>query len=68
MKTVQRGYYFATERQPGERVLVSSDGEVLFPAATGWTRPVGRVVCEGVPYERWSDVPASWLGVTPWWR
>lgn len=53
--------------QGSERVLRNSNGEV-WTAGKGWVRAVVPTVTVGAPYERWSDVPASWIGGCPYFR
>lgn len=56
--TVQKAYV------GNERTLVDSEGKVYVPSEGRWfgggsvpPTPTGPV------YERWSDVPAAWLGI-----
>lgn len=58
--TVQRAYVGSV------RVLVNAYGQV-FQKRKGWTRPDGEVTKVPGAYERWSDVPYSWINACPYW-
>lgn len=65
--TAQRAYVFDAGK--AQRVIATSKGEVYTPGE-GWSKPVEVQVVK-VPgiYDRWSDVPAAWLGgPLPWWK
>jgi hypothetical protein len=61
--TVQKAYVFGTTR-----ALVDSKGRVYVPQQ-GWvTMPDNEIKrVAGPAYEKWSDVPAAWLGGCPYW-
>jgi hypothetical protein len=65
--TVHRAYRFV-DGTPAVRTLVNSRGEVYEPQARTWTSPMGHVLLVPGKFERWVDVPESWLGHLPWWR
>lgn len=64
--TVQKAYLF--DGQQAQRVLAASNGKVYQPRV-GWVEPAGQIVlAPGEPYDRWSDVPSSWIGYVPFFR
>lgn len=63
--TVQRAYLFNDNH--AKRVLAHSNGAV-FDGLT-WVQPRGNVILHpGDAYERWTDVPRSWLSKVPFWK
>lgn len=60
---VQRGYI--STGQAMSRTLVDSRGRVYLDHK--WQHFAGEVVTEPGVYERWVDVPETWLGFRPYW-
>lgn len=64
--TVQRAYLKTIDGKL-TRSFVDSTGRVLIPATRKWYGPVNPcavIKLKGV-YERWCDLPRSWLGFIP---
>ncbi len=49
-----------------QAALLHSQGMVYVKGQ--WAPAPADVVTVPGRYERWCDVPAAWLGHTPWWK